>query len=713
MRLLRLNSLICLLALAASIFWLATPAVAQFWNGSIDTDWHTGANWDGGAVPTFGNNAVVASNVNSGTIVDITAANADTDGMFVGLEVNGTVVDGTVNHSAFLGTYTNGMVIGRGGATGNYNQTGDSSVITGFVAIGTADAGAVTPAGTGNYNLGDTATLTANSFLMMGEFPNSVGTMTLSGNSTVNATIGANPSVIVGRQGSTGTLNIHDSATLNATDRIHVGDFEGAKGTINQDGGTVNSAVTWLGVFDAGGQGTEGTYNLSGSAIHNTNQVIVGRDGGKGTLNVADSALVDINDALIIGDFNGGNGAVNQSGGTVDVGQWVGVGNAAGTTGAYNLTGGTLNIGTRATDDLKVGDAGVGTFTQSGASTVNIHRDLVVSAQGSAAGSAYTQDGGDVNVGITGGWMIIGRDGGSNGTYNLNGGNINATGRLVIGANGGSDGSMAIGPNAGTVGTGDSLIVGREGNGSLDQLGGTINTQYVDIGGDAGNNNVAATSRYTLAGGTLNATNDVRTGLNPNPGTPFVSGFNVVGTSVVNVDGSLIVSIDGNGHFLSLGSAASLNFGGNLDANSANVAQLIWGTDANGVNPLHIGGDVDVTGAELLLQLVDGDPGTGLTTIAQTTPSDLLLIDNQGANAVTGLLSFNSLTSPLQPLNEGDLLVDGALGLLDGLQYRITYLGGDGNDVVLNLVPEPTTLALVGLGTLVMAVTRRRKSGRM
>ena len=42
--------------------------------------------------------------------------------------------------------------------------------------------------------------------------------------------------------------------------------------------------------------------------------------------------------------------------------------------------------------------------------------------------------------------------------------------------------------------------------------------------------------------------------------------------------------------------------------------------------------------------------------------------------------------------------------------FAISYFGGDGNDVVLTTVPEPTTVTLLGLGALGLLVRRRRKA---
>jgi len=62
---------------------------------------------------------------------------------------------------------------------------------------------------------------------------------------------------------------------------------------------------------------------------------------------------------------------------------------------------------------------------------------------------------------------------------------------------------------------------------------------------------------------------------------------------------------------------------------------------------------------------------------------------------------------PLSPFSGP---AEGALFTADGYQLRLSYRGGDGNDVTLTVVPEPG-LAEVGLMLGVLALRRRRRRG--
>ncbi len=58
-------------------------------------------------------------------------------------------------------------------------------------------------------------------------------------------------------------------------------------------------------------------------------------------------------------------------------------------------------------------------------------------------------------------------------------------------------------------------------------------------------------------------------------------------------------------------------------------------------------------------------------------------------------------------------LVEGGSFNVGATQFQITYLGNGGNDVVLTVVPEPSSVALCGLGLMAMTIALRRRTRGM
>jgi len=197
----------------------------------------------------------------------------------------------------------------------------------------------------------------------------------IAGNNTINTEIdvGAN-------SGSTGVYNLSGMGTLTGTGHLVVGSI-GGTGTFNQSGGTVSFTDTSNGVTLVLGSGlptsanTSGTYNLSGGSLTSATENV--------------------------GSFQG-SGTFIQTGGTNtltepnNVAEALSVGNGQGTTGIYMLSG----IGTLTSPSESINSTG--TFTQNGGTNSII------------------------GVGIHAAVLSISSGTGTNGAYNLNGGNLSA-----------------------------------------------------------------------------------------------------------------------------------------------------------------------------------------------------------------------------------------------------------------------------------------------
>ena len=383
-------------------------------------------------------------------------------------------------------------------------------------------------------------------------------------------------------------------------------------------------------------------------------------DGAQGLLTWNSSGTLNVEGKFRVGQ--GGGGFVNQNDGTIIAGntggsgKFVAVGNGAGSDGSfYNLNGGTLvlggglsggqlrelRVGSAASAEFLVGD-GVGTADTA---VIETRRHIYIGHDGGTGTMTINHDG-RIDQVTDGAPMIVG-SGGGEGTVSQNGGTVTGEHHLQIGNGAGSNGLYTISAGA--------LIVADDGSGQL---------RIADNG----------------AIGTLR----------------------VEGTASVTAGAELYIGHTDDSGSVGLleiiGSDASLSVG-KLD-NALNLDETIyWEADANGVTPLVVRGDV---GLSLFVELqhpseiaaISGGIGDGialdLDLSAITTNVTLTLIDNQSAEPIQGLFEDPSANNELY--EEGEIITGTGY---DGI-VSISYLGGTGNDVVLNLTQGSADFDLDG-----------------
>ncbi len=506
------------------------------------------------------------------------------------------------------------MKVGVGaGTSGRVDQVAGNHNTNGWTFVGNGG-------GTGTYNIADTAA--------------AGGTFTGFGTGSGSHTTG--DFRVAEGAGSTGTLNVNTSGTVttNGGAWMYVGTFgAGATGTMNLDNGTVNAT----GFFIVGNEASTGFLNMSGGSITTTEYVIGNRDGAA--------------------NLSGGNGTVNQTGGTATGNNWVILGRHSGTQANYNLSGNAV---------LQTTNAGGGVFAVSHSNntggdtsaTLNISDNAVATAasemwvgNGPQSTGVVNQNGGTVTANN---WLAIGRDSG-NGTYNLNAGTLNhgAGNHTIIGSINGVGVLTQKGTSVYNETNELRLGEGAAGSGTYDAQGGTGNIGGNMVVGWIG----GGTGIFNLSGATVNAANVFVGG----------DGSGTAGNGTVNLNSGVLftntIQRINNG-----GGLASLNFnGGTLRARSdqgelfpaftSGTSEILAGGAVIDTNGFNVGTAVGLDGIGGLTKLGAGTLTlNGVSTYSgPTVISQGMLVLGPGAS----LNPSSSITVAASAAFDGSALAGG------------------------------------------------------
>jgi hypothetical protein len=358
-----------------------------------------------------------------------------------GLEVVGSGVNATFNHSAGVNNVTNALYLGTAGF------------------------------GNGTYNLSNTASLNA---------AGATEYVGYDGAGTFNQTDGSNAcqALYVGYVGNgTGSYNLSNSATLNVNGTEIIGNAAGLA-TFNQTGGTHTASIQYI----AKASNSIASYNHSGG-LNSVTALDVGA-GGNGTYTLSGTGVLTVANSEYVGDSS--LGIFSQSGGTHTAGIfYVGFNNAP--NAIYGLGGtGTMNV----TSTAYIGYSGVGQFLQNGGSFVAVA--LAVGGPASGTGYYVLSNGSATMSSIT----FIGES--NYGQITQSGGSL-TTPNLVIAGPTSSTGVYNLMGGTLTVNLNETISLSG-GNGSFSQSAGS----HV-VNGVLTINPSAASIAYTFTGGTLTA----------------------------------------------------------------------------------------------------------------------------------------------------------------------------------------------------------------
>lgn len=256
-----------------------------------------------------GNWMFVGRNGGTGTYNLSGSGSLDVKGRLYVAGHDGAAATGTLNiNTTGAVTTGNDLNLGAAGGTGTVNLTAGTVNVGGWLSVGRDENGLN---GTGNFN-------------------QTGGTFNGAGNT------------VVALPGTHGNL-LQTGGAHNANGELWVGQGAGAVGVATVNAGTM-TVNNWIAV---GREGSTGTLNVGGTGTVNKiggGHITIGTGaGGNGTVNVSGGGTLTTNGDFILGENNAtAVGVVNQTGGLVSITGNLDVQRQG--IGTYNLSGGTLSV---------------------------------------------------------------------------------------------------------------------------------------------------------------------------------------------------------------------------------------------------------------------------------------------------------------------------------------------------------------------------------